>query len=189
MPSIGPGSLLVSRPPLVEPPFRHTVVLLFQHEAKVGSMGIVVNRCSSMRVADLVDKIEGLNGREDKLWIGGPVQPNAVWVLHRRDDVQDSGHLVAPGVYLGGSPALLRELMQTTPANPAPGVFRVVKGYAGWGAGQLAAEIRDGAWRVTEADGDVIFGAEADVLWDDVLTRAQLPFKLPADSLRNARHN
>ncbi len=168
--------------------FRRTVILLFQHDDS-GSMGIVVNRPTTYRVADLVQKIDGLEGRQDRLWIGGPVQPSAVWVLHCREDVSEPGARVAAGLFIGGSPVLLRDLMRLTPANPAPGVFRVVRGYAGWAPGQLAAEVKAGSWRVTDIDRDVIFGAEADLLWEDVLVRAQLPFRVPPDAIRNARLN
>jgi putative transcriptional regulator len=183
------GSLLVSRPPLLDPNFRRTVVLLFRHEAEEGSMGIVINRERDVKVAETLGKIAGIQGRSDHLWFGGPVQPNAFWVLHRRSDVEDRGLEVAPGVYLGGSPELLRALMVTTAPNPAPSIFRVVQGYSGWGKGQLEREIAEGAWRVAEAEPDLMFGTASDDLWEEVLTRAQIPFRLPLDALRNARHN
>jgi putative transcriptional regulator len=183
------GSLLVARPALLDPNFRHAVILLFRHEDESGSMGLIVNRPSKLKVASSVGSMAGAEKRDDRLWIGGPVQQNSVWVLHRRPDLDDRGIEVVPGLFLGGSPALLRDLLLTTGVNPAPTVFRVVRGYAGWGEGQLKSEIDEGAWRVTDAVPEIIFGAEAEDLWDDVLTRAQLPFALPHDALRNARHN
>jgi hypothetical protein len=42
---------------------------------------------------------------------------------------------------------------------------------------------------VAEAESDLIFGIESADLWEDVLTRAQLPFRIPTDAIRNARHN
>lgn len=183
------GSLLVSRTQLVDPNFRRTVILLFRHEEDEGSMGIVINRARDVKVSETLSKIDGAEGRSDRLWFGGPVQPNAFWVLHQRGDMDERGLEVAPRIYLGGSPTLLRELLQTTAVDPAPGIFRVVQGYAGWGKGQLATEMNDGAWFVADADGDLIFQTDADDLWEDVLTRAQLPFKLPTHTLRNARFN
>jgi putative transcriptional regulator len=184
-----PGALLVSRPVLLDPNFKQTVVLLFKHDAGEGSMGIVINRCGDVGVADALGQIDGAKGRTDRIWFGGPVQPNAIWVLHRRPDMDERGIEVSPGVFLGGSPKLLRDLLLTTAIDPAPSIFRVVQGYSGWGKGQLAQEIAEGAWRVADADADVMFGIEPDDLWEDVLTRAQLPFRLPADTLRNSRLN
>src|SRR5688572_29870184 len=160
------GSLLVSRAPLLDPNFRRTVILLFRHDAEEGSMGIVINRERDIKVAETLAKIDGAQGRSDHLWFGGPVQPNAFWVLHRRPDVPDRGLEVASGVYLGGSPQLLRDLLLTTKVDPAPSIFRVVQGYAGWGKGQLMQEIAEGAWLVADADADLIFGSESQDLWE-----------------------
>jgi putative transcriptional regulator len=183
-----PGSLLVARPALQDPNFRHAVILLFRHEEKEGSMGLIVNRPSAVKVSGSVGDLEGVE-RDDRLWIGGPVQQNSVWLLHSRLDLDDRGLEVVPGLFLGGSPVLLRDLMCTTGIDPAPGIFRVVRGYAGWGEGQLAREIAEGAWRVADADADLILHTEAEELWDDVLTRAQLTFRLPPDTLRKAKFN
>jgi putative transcriptional regulator len=182
------GCLLVARPALIDPNFRHAVILLFRHEEKEGSMGLIVNRPSTIRVSGAVGDVAASN-RSDRLWIGGPVQQNSVWLLHSREDVDDRGLEVVPGLFLGGSPSLLRGLMASTGADPAPGVFRVVRGYAGWGEGQLAHEISEGAWRVAEADADLILQTDPEDLWDDVLTRAQISFRLPPDTLRKAKHN
>jgi putative transcriptional regulator len=179
---------LVARPQLLDPNFRQAVILLFRHEEKEGSMGLIVNRPSAVRVAGSVGDLSGMK-REDRLWIGGPVQQNSVWLLHNRHDVDERGLEIVPGLFLGGSPILLRDLMCTTGIDPAPGIFRVVRGYAGWGGGQVSHEIAEGAWRVADADADLILRTEAEDLWDDVLTRAQLSWPLPSDTLRKARHN
>jgi putative transcriptional regulator len=189
MPTVSVGKLLVSRPVLVDPNFRRTVVLVFQHDALHGTMGVVVNRPSSARLCDVVEKVDGVAGREDVLWVGGPCRPNAVWVLHRRGDVASPGEELLPGLFIGVSPDLLSELLKTTPRNPGGESFRVVRGYAGWAPGQLAAELKDGAWRVVEPDVDVLFGAASDALWDDVILRAQLPFSPRPAALRSLRLN
>jgi putative transcriptional regulator len=183
------GSLLVSRPELLDPNFRRSVVLIFRHDPEEGSMGIIVNRERKVTIADTLGQIQGAQSRADRVWFGGPVQPSAFWVLHRQPRASDRGLEVSPGVFLGGSPGLLRELMATTQPNPAPSVFRVVQGYAGWGKGQLAQEIGEGAWLVAEHDRDVMFGSASSDLWEEMLMRAQFPFRLPPDAIRNAVRN
>src|SRR5262245_38534211 len=103
------GSLLVSRPELLDPNFRRTVVLIFRHDPEEGSMGIIVNRERKVTIADTLGQIQGAQSRTDRVWFGGPVQPNAFWVLHRQARASDRGLEVSPGVFLGGSPGLLRE--------------------------------------------------------------------------------
>ncbi len=48
---------------------------------------------------------------------------------------------------------------------------RVFAGYAGWGAGQLEAEIDAGAWFVVDADERDIFDGDPEQLWSRVLRR------------------
>jgi putative transcriptional regulator len=48
--------------------------------------------------------------------------------------------------------------------------MRIFAGYAGWGDGQLAAEIEEGSWYVVPAEAGDVFGAP-DGLWTRVLRR------------------
>ena len=48
---------------------------------------------------------------------------------------------------------------------------RVFAGYAGWGAGQLAEEIAEGAWLVVAGHPADVFADPGADLWQDVLRR------------------
>ena len=50
--------------------------------------------------------------------------------------------------------------------------LRVFAGYAGWGPGQVQAEIEEGAWYVLPAEPSDAFAAEPEQLWQTVLRRA-----------------
>src|SRR5207249_3616283 len=50
--------------------------------------------------------------------------------------------------------------------------LRVFAGYAGWGPGQVQAEIEEGAWYVLPAEPADAFAAEPERLWQVVLRRA-----------------
>ena len=50
--------------------------------------------------------------------------------------------------------------------------LRVFAGYAGWGPGQVQAEIEEGAWYVLQAEPADAFAAEPERLWQAVLRRA-----------------
>jgi putative transcriptional regulator len=56
---------------------------------------------------------------------------------------------------------------------------RVFAGYAGWGGGQLEAELDELSWVVEAADVEDVFGENGD-LWADVLRRKGGAFKLVA---------
>lgn len=61
---------------------------------------------------------------------------------------------VADGVYLGGLPAALELVSRgLAPASR----FHLMLGMAGWGAGQLQAEVARGLWHVVSASPDLCF--------------------------------
>ena len=52
------GSLLVATPALTEPTFARTVILLLEHSAADGALGVVVNRPTQAPLADVVPAVE-----------------------------------------------------------------------------------------------------------------------------------
>jgi len=79
--SLAPGFLIAS-PPLGDPNFDRTVVLLAVHNED-GALGFVVNRHAPLSVGELLahaDYDEG-HDEESPVWLGGPVQPQSGWVI------------------------------------------------------------------------------------------------------------
>ena len=83
------GKLLIASPSLVDPNFRRTVVLVTEHNDE-GAAGLVLNRPSPAPVAEIVPQLEPLVDVGDQVWVGGPVQPNAVLVLGEFLDPDDA---------------------------------------------------------------------------------------------------
>ena len=54
---------------------------------------------------------------------------------------------------------------------PALSALRIYAGYAGWGSGQLQAEIEEGSWYVLPAQPDDLYGLHPEELWSRVLRR------------------
>jgi putative transcriptional regulator len=76
----------------------------------------------------------------------------------------------------GGGPEVAR--LGLVDLDAPPGLLaaaivslRVYAGYAGWSAGQLQAEIDEGAWYVLPAEASDAFCAEPGQLWPAVLRR------------------
>lgn len=157
-----PGCFLVASPILQDPNFRRTVILLCEHDDEQGSMGIIVNRPSELKLGETLLNAEDIVPQP--LWIGGPVQPDAIVVLHRGHAVPGSKDLV-DGMGIGGEEEAIVDLLQ----GPHAKDVRVFSGYAGWGAGQLADELAERAWLVVPARAHLVFDVLADVLWATVL--------------------
>jgi len=172
------GKLLIASPSLHDPNFRRTVVLVTEHSDE-GAAGLVLNRPSPSSVSELVPQLEDLvEDDDDQVWLGGPVQPNAVLVLGEFVDPEDAA---VPLFGSLGFPSL------DEPEDVVPATIRrrVFAGYAGWGAGQLETELERDDWILEPAQNDDAFTDAPGNLWADVLRRKggiyELVARMPED--------
>src|SRR5580704_6665976 len=133
------GRLLVAAPALQDPNFIRTVVLVGVHNDE-GAMGVVLNRPSDVTVGEAVPSLEEAAGGLETVFVGGPVQRTSIVLLAEFDEPDAAGLLVVGRI---GFPATDAEpdALAGTVARA-----RVFAGYAGWGAGQLDAELDGGDW-------------------------------------------
>jgi putative transcriptional regulator len=157
------GQLLVAGPALEDPSFRRTVVLIGEH-GEEGAMGIVLNRVSGVLVDDAVPPMSALAGPDEPVYLGGPVQPQAVVVLA---DFADPGAADLVVETVGFLPGEIEDLADLGHLRRV----RVFAGYAGWAPGQLEGELEEGSWIVLDARASDVFTATPDRLWAEVLRR------------------
>jgi putative transcriptional regulator len=160
------GRLLVSTPGLRDPHFDRTVVLLLDHDAN-GALGVVLNRSSGTPVGEALPAWASLAGDPAYVFTGGPVDPAAAICLGS----------TRPGVTTAAVQAVTPTVgvvdLDTDPALLTRDVayVRVFAGYAGWGAGQLEAEIEAGGWFVVDSLPADPFTSAPALLWRTVLRR------------------
>jgi putative transcriptional regulator len=176
------GKLLIAGPDLLDPNFHRTVVLIADHGDE-GAMGVVLNRRSEHTVDEAVPDLGELVDPDEHVHVGGPVQPTGVVVLAEFDDPSEAATtvlgdvgFVAAGSDVDGLPAITRRA-------------RVFAGHAGWGPGQLEAELERDDWIVEAADREDLFCADPDHLWSRVLERKggsyALVARMPPDPSMN----
>jgi len=175
------GHLLVASPGLLDPNFRRAVVLVTEHTEE-GAAGLVLNRPSPVDVAAAVPQLEPVVEDGESVWVGGPVQPEAVLVLGEFLDPDDAAVPLFDSL---GFPSL------ADPEDIAPATTRrrVFAGYAGWGAGQLEAEVADEDWILEPALPDDAFTDDPEELWRDVLRRKGGVYELVARMPEDPRVN
>jgi putative transcriptional regulator len=166
------GRLLVATPLLGDPNFKRAVVLVVEHEVTEGSLGIVLNRPTTIGVDQVLEQWTELATDPSVVFKGGPVAPNSALALALVPGKDEPVGWRA----LDGAPALASLGLLDLDAPPrllAPAIqsLRVYAGYAGWSPGQLEEEIDEGAWHVVVAEPGDVFAAEPDRLWRDVLRR------------------
>ena len=157
------GQLLLAAPSLRDPNFARTVVLVGAHSEE-GAMGVVLNRPSSVTVAEAVPQLGEAVGEDEPLYVGGPVQQSSIVVLAEFVDASVAGVLVLDSIGFPASDTDLDSLATATARG------RVFAGYAGWSPQQLEAEIEDGDWISHEACPEHIFSELPSELWSSVLT-------------------
>jgi putative transcriptional regulator len=161
-------SLLLSMPQLVDPNFAKSVVLLCEHGPD-GAFGLVVNRPADVAAAEAVNLEPPLERANDlPLLLGGPVDPQRGWILTSQAPGEIEHRDIGAGLYLSASPTLLRRVL-SSPASPKR--THVIAGYAGWGPGQLDAELSESAWLIAPVELDLIFEIPAAVSWEMAIRR------------------
>ena len=163
------GRLLVSSGGLYDPNFRHTVVLVGEHNAD-GALGVILNRALNVTVEQVLPPLGDLVPPGEPLFQGGPVQPESPVLLAELADPELADLLVFGSVgFLVGDvsvdiqPSILRA--------------RVFAGYSGWGPGQLEGEIAVDSWILEPAGVEDVFTAAPDLLWNRVLERKGPEYK------------
>jgi putative transcriptional regulator len=167
-PVAGNAILLVAKPGLPDPNFRETVVLVTRLEAGGAPIGLILNRPLDLRLSTALPDIGAVPAQYDAIYAGGPLRQEGVLFLVRAEDRPARSITVLNNVYLSAN----RDFMQSVfSGSRKVAAFRAYAGYAGWGYGQLEAELMEGGWDVVEADADVIFTADTTTLWRDLNRR------------------
>lgn len=166
---VPPGSFLAAGPDLLDPNFRHAVVLIGQH-GPGGAYGLVLNRVSPHTTDGVLDDSLALGRAKVPISLGGPVGLDTLQIVHRAPQHVEGGVELCDGLFLGGEFESLGRYVEQDPDAFRRDV-RLFLGYAGWGAGQLEAELESGTWLPAPADTAAVFESEPEHLWRHVVRR------------------
>jgi len=152
------GNLLIASPFLGDQNFNKSVVLIIQH-GEEGAFGLVLNRPTNFRMADIWDIVSDDEPCPTNAVIhyGGPVE-GPLMALHTKRS--RSEHDIVAGVHFATSKENIQELLR---GNNRP--VRIFSGYSGWGQEQLDAELQEGAWLTYPASRKFVFANEETDLW------------------------
>lgn len=169
-----PGSLkghfLMAMPGLLDPNFSQTVTCICEHTAE-GAMGIVVNRLiDGLRMRDIYEELDirYLPAEADRpVHLGGPVHSGELFVLHGPPLAWESTLRITHRLGLSNS----RDIVEAIARGEGPSLVLVSLGCAGWGPGQLEAELRENAWLTQPAYEENLFHLPVDERWSAALKR------------------
>lgn len=170
------GMFLVATRQLGDPNFSRTVVLLLRYDDE-GAMGLVVNRPTDVPLSHLIPRLEKLRDRPDTAFDGGPVMKSSlVMLLWSEEEPDEESAEILEHLYLSRDPKLLERIIGEGREEDAPPPdeeieFRVYRGYAGWGPGQLDAEIERGDWNVLPGESLTVFDEHPEEVWGRLIPK------------------
>lgn len=164
------GRLLVANRQMRDPRFAESVILLVRY-GEEGALGVIINRPSKVKLAELLPDAAQLKDRPDPVYIGGPVARDGMMLLLRSEEKPEGAKHVFADVYVSPSREVLDRLVAADDRN-----FRAYVGYAGWAAGQLEYELERQDWHVLPGDADMVFAEDTESVWDKLIQQTEMLF-------------
>jgi putative transcriptional regulator len=158
------GQFLIAMPSLTEPPFSRGVAFVCQHDED-GAVGLLVNQLSEYCFGDVLSQMK-LDCKDQDLadapvLIGGPVQQERGFVLHREPGHWESSYRINADWSVTTS----RDILVAMASGEGPRQALMALGYSGWGAGQLEQELKDNTWLTADASERVVFQTPLEERW------------------------
>jgi len=179
------GQLLIAMPAIADPRFAHSVIYVCAHTPQ-GAMGLVLNRpIQRPSFDDLLRQLEvapAPPARRIRIYAGGPVDNGRGFVLHTADWTGEGSLRVSAEVALTASLDVLKAIAEG--GGPREGIMAL--GYAGWGPGQLDAEMQQNAWLSVPADETIVFDGDHDTKWRRALAKLHIDPLLLSDTAGHA---
>ena len=165
------GKLLIAMPGMLDPRFEKSVIFMCAHSHD-GAMGLIINKpIDGISFHELMMKfdINVMPGATSlPILFGGPVQMGRGFVLHSADYASPDTSMSVSGEYsLTATVDVLRAIAE----GHGPKKAVLALGYAGWGTGQIEAEIMANGWIHCDADEHILFDTDYDAKWKTALAK------------------
>lgn len=157
------GRFLVADRGMKDPRFSETVIVLTEY-GPLGAAGLIINRPMGIKLRAVLPDVEGLKGRTETVYLGGPVEPHTIFMLIRAKSRPEGAAPVLGDVYVSSEKTLLERLMDDEGSE-----VRFYAGYAGWSPMQLDNEVSAGGWQVLDAGEEIIFDEPPSEVWSRVI--------------------
>lgn len=165
------NQFLIATSELDDSHFHRAVVYVCAHSEE-GTMGLVINRpLLDMKMADVFAEMQIDADRDLHLpsvvLLGGPLQPDRGFVLHKPQQSWQSTLTVCDEVAITSS----QDILQAMACNEGPKKALMILGYSGWTAGMLEKELADNDWLVAPASVDIIFEVPFSERWQRAIKK------------------
>jgi putative transcriptional regulator len=163
--------LLVANRDMPDPVFQHSVILMLPASPMSLVAGIVINRPTKMTMGQLFSWSAKLKRSAQAVYFGGPVDLDSPIVLVRSARAPEAAVRLFEDVYASADARSIAALMQRPGSDKD---LRLYLGRAQWSLAQLHSEILQGAWTITAASAALVFSANPDSLWQELMDKAKM---------------
>ncbi len=179
------GQLLIAMPGMGDDRFGHSVVFMCAHSPD-GAMGLIVNKpTSDLSLGHLLEQLSikpGPQARDLPVYFGGPVEHGRGFVLHETGYVSPVSTLQVNETF---AMTATLDILEDMAGGGGPAQAVIALGYAGWGPGQLEAEIAHNGWLICPGTPELVFGTADVAKWETALTSLGIsPLTLSAEAGR-----
>ena len=172
-------------PSLMDPNFHQTVTCLCEHTVE-GALGLVINRPIPELNSGAVFQELGLDcvpaRNQAPVYLGGPVHKGQIFVLHGPPFHWEGIHPVTPSLALSNS----KDILEALARGAGPDFFMITLGCAGWGPGQLEAEIMANAWLTCPLEEGILFQTPVAQRWEKAAKSIGVDLSLLTDTVGHA---
>lgn len=156
--------LLAAMPSLHNTPFERSVIYVCEHQAE-GAVGLIINQPLEYSMSFMFEQLhiesENSENNNKPLLLGGPMQPERGFVIHRPFGAWRSSLLLGDDVTITTSNDIIRAMAQ----NNGPKDTLVALGFVAWGERQLDKEIEE-QWLVCPYEPELLYDVPFDERWE-----------------------
>ena len=165
---------LVATEKMRDPRFKNTVIIMIDNDEK-GAWGLVINKpLGSIPLGSLIYESEEITIEQKELfnteipifW-GGPVNSNAILVLHS-EEYKGKTTKNYKDISISSDHNILFEIAN----KRGPKESLVILGISSWGGGQLEGEMEREDWTLSDINADLIFEVDNTKKWLDAINNS-----------------
>jgi putative transcriptional regulator len=164
---LGKPLILVAKPELRDQLFGASVLVV----APLGGdqhVGFIVNRPTDITLGRLFPEHGPSHKVVDPVYLGGPVQPGAIFALVQRStNPGGKSFEIMPGLYAAFEAQVIDRIIESEPERA-----KFVAGLVAWRPGELHNEIELGAWHVIDPEASVVM-RKSEGLWEELIQRSK----------------
>lgn len=171
------GKVLISHPNCPkDSPFYKSVIFIYQDNPRTGTLGVIVNKPSKYKVQDVcAEKNIIFKNSTHHIFHGGPVNPNALILLHTNEWSSDNTTPIHERLAISSDNAMLELISQ----GREPKEWRLFGGISGWSQGQLNQEMSgkwpyrpENSWLIADIDANFLFKVPFKHQWNEACALA-----------------